>query len=127
MNICQCKTVTLVATTGHIVSPNYPNNYSSTAQPCKAKIVFSSNLHINIYVLDFDLPYNSEASLKCKDQLVIKEGGAEKKSFCVADWLRRGERIYTSSGSVVTLEFTAASNTDGQEHKGFWLYYEGKP
>lgn len=107
----------LVATTGTIFSPNYPNDYD-TNKDCVWTIHAPNGKQIELNVKFFELESHSSCTF---DYLEIRNGGSDKSpligTFCGNDIL---PRIKSFSNQLYLRFKTDSSN----ERKGFEIEYD---
>lgn len=109
-----CNVEDLKDQSGYLASPGYPNNYPANLD-CSARIYVKPSQTIKLFVIDMDLETNG--SVQCVDYLYARD-----KSRSVTLCARRANEPI----SIMWDELFIQLMSNGIEnHKGFWLYYEG--
>ena len=105
---------TIKSQSGYIATPNYPNNYPAD-RDCVVNIEVQEHQRITLTILDMDL--ESNMSIQCLDWMYTMDG---KRSVTLCG--RRGNEPIKMLSNLLLLKF---KSNGIENHKGFWLYFEG--
>lgn len=109
-----CNVEDLRDQSGYLASPGYPNNYPANLD-CAARIRVNPNQSVKLFVIDMDLETN--VSIECTDYLYARDE-TRSVTLCAR---RANEPIPIQWGEL----FIQLVSNGIENHKGFWMYYEG--
>lgn len=109
-----CNVEDLRDQSGYLASPGYPNNYPANLE-CSARIRVNPDQSIKLFIIDMDLETN--VSVQCMDYLYARD-----KVHSITLCARRVNEPISITWDELFIQLVSNGI---ENHKGFWLYYEG--